>query len=160
MKVVSTEALTKLIQLVKSAFISVDNTVETSEVELLDIVASKDLSNITQATKSDVTSWGMPSNTYIDITMPPAATNTTYTAPANGYISLRIRLASVNSSIVINSQADGSGMRVADFSVASNAQCGVVMPVKAGQTVLVYVHDYSSNTANNNFRFYYAEGEI
>ena len=122
--------------------------------------ANKDLSNITQATKSDVTSWGMPSDSYIDITMPPAATNTTYTAPANGYISLRVRLASVNSSIVINSQADGSGMRVADFSVASNVQCGVVMPVKAGQTVSVYVHDYSSNTANNNFRFYYAEGEI
>lgn len=33
MKVVSTDALTKLIQLVKSAFISVDNTVETSEVD-------------------------------------------------------------------------------------------------------------------------------
>lgn len=124
--------------------------------------ADKDLANITptQDVKSEITSWGMPSGTYIDITMPPAATNTTYTAPANGYISLRVRLASVNSSIVINSQADGSGMRVADFSVASNTQCGVVMPVKAGQTVSVYVHDYSSNTANNNFRFYYAEGEI
>lgn len=34
MKVVSTEALTKLIQLVKSAFISVDDTVETSEVDV------------------------------------------------------------------------------------------------------------------------------
>ena len=44
MKVVSTEALTKLIQLVKSAFISVDDTVETSEV---DVYTKNEVDNLT-----------------------------------------------------------------------------------------------------------------
>ena len=160
---VQPQTIKALYYIVVAASIKTDAEVDIDNIATdLNGKADKDLSNIipTQDVKSEITSWGMPSSSYINLTMPPAATDTTYTAPANGYISLRIRLATVNSSVVINSQADGSGMRVADFAVANNTQCGVVMPVKAGQTVQVYVHDYSSNTANNNFRFYYAEGEI
>ena len=46
MKVVSTEALTKLIQLVKSAFISVDDTVETSEVTLATVATTGDYDDL------------------------------------------------------------------------------------------------------------------
>lgn len=47
MKVVSTDALTKLIQLVKSAFISVDDTVQTSEVELATVATTGDYDDLT-----------------------------------------------------------------------------------------------------------------
>ena len=48
MKVVSTDALTKLIQLVKSAFVKVEDVTETQEVTLADVATSgsyNDLSN-------------------------------------------------------------------------------------------------------------------
>ena len=47
MKVVSTEALTKLIQLVKSTFIKVNNTVQTQEVTLADVATSGDYNDLT-----------------------------------------------------------------------------------------------------------------
>ena len=46
MKVVSTEALTKLIQLVKSAFVSVEDVVETQEVTLADVALSGDYDDL------------------------------------------------------------------------------------------------------------------
>lgn len=46
MKVVSTDALTKLIQLVKSAFISVDDTVATSEVTLATVATTGDYDDL------------------------------------------------------------------------------------------------------------------
>lgn len=61
MKVVSNEALTKLIQLVKSSFIKVDDIVQTQEVTLADVATSgsyNDLSNkpTIPTTTSSVTS--------------------------------------------------------------------------------------------------------
>lgn len=47
MKVVSTEALTKLIQLVKSAFIKVENVVQTQEVTLATVATSGDYNDLT-----------------------------------------------------------------------------------------------------------------
>lgn len=46
MKVVSTEGLTKLIQLVKSAFVKVEDVVETSEVTLADVAVSGDYDDL------------------------------------------------------------------------------------------------------------------
>ena len=46
MKVVSTEALTKLIQLVKSAFVKVEDVVETQEVTLADVATSGDYDDL------------------------------------------------------------------------------------------------------------------
>lgn len=46
MKVVSTEALTKLIQLVKSAFVSKTDVVTTSEVTLADVALSGDYDDL------------------------------------------------------------------------------------------------------------------
>ena len=46
MKVVSTEALTKLIQLVKSAFVSATDTVQTSEVTLATVATSGDYADL------------------------------------------------------------------------------------------------------------------
>lgn len=47
MKVVSTEALTKLIQLVKSAFIKVDDTVQTNEITLATVATTGDYNDLT-----------------------------------------------------------------------------------------------------------------
>ena len=59
MKVVSTEALTKLIQLVKSAFIKVDDAVQTQEVTLADVALSGDYDDLinkpTAGTGIDIT---------------------------------------------------------------------------------------------------------
>lgn len=46
MKVVSTEALTKLIQLVKSAFVKVEDVIETEEVTLADVALSGDYDDL------------------------------------------------------------------------------------------------------------------
>lgn len=84
MKVVSTEALTKLIQLVKSAFIKVDDVVETSEVTLATVATSgdyDDLSNkLTAGTTVDIT------NNVINVTSDistGAALGTTAVQPAD-----------------------------------------------------------------------------
>lgn len=159
MKVVSTEALTKLIQLVKSAFISVDDTVETSEVELLDIVASKDLSNITQATKSDVTSWGMPSDSYIDITL--GSSGSTYTAPANGYIFLTKTTGnSVDQACQLFVNGSGRTDCIYMSSMTTHptqSTCSTWVPVKKND-VITYAYTASGSLAH--FRFIYAQGEI
>ena len=47
MKVLSTDGLTKLIQLVKSAFISVNDVVETQEVTLADVATSGSYNDLT-----------------------------------------------------------------------------------------------------------------
>lgn len=144
MKVVSTEALTKLIQLVKSAFISVDDTVETSEVELLDIVASKDLSNITQATKSDVTGWGMPSDSYIDKTL----TTGTYTAEANGYVQVEVS-SSTFVSVTIGNLINASNR-------SNNGNLTVFVPIQKDKSYTIA----ATQSSLQKHRFIYAEGEI
>ena len=118
MKVVSTEALTKLIQLVKSAFISVDDTVETSEVELLDIVASKDLSNIapTATAKSGIVSWGTP-----DYTAGVTRTaNTTYSESTNGTVYIRVhRNGTGNATLTIT--IDGTNFKINCNNYSTNS---------------------------------------
>ena len=75
MKVLSTDGLTKLIQLVKSAFISVDDTVATNEVTLSTVATSgryNDLTNIPTSLLKN-TSTGATSLTILG-----TATNKTY----------------------------------------------------------------------------------
>lgn len=128
MKVVSTEALTKLIQLVKSAFISVDDTVETSEVELLDIVASKDLSNITptQTVKNEIIGWGMP-----DYTAGIAISTGSYTPPSDGLI----RVEGGNNST--NKYIDVNGARAANAYVNSTTSTDIIAFVQKGDTIAI-----------------------
>lgn len=154
MKVVSTEALTKLIQLVKSAFISVDDTVETSEVELLDIVASKDLSNITptQDVKREITSWGMPSSNYIDITL--GSSGSTYAAPANGWYCLRKKSSGNNQYLQMSNTTSAVNFQTWSSFAASFE---MFIPVKKDDTVKI---SYSFDGITERFRFIYAEGEI
>lgn len=56
MKVLSTEGLTKLIQLIKSTFISTSDTVSASTVTLADVATSGTLSSLTDTSVSGATS--------------------------------------------------------------------------------------------------------
>lgn len=125
MKVVSTEALTKLIQLVKSAFISVDNTVETSEVDSETIVG-----------------WGMPDySAAITATEPYTVTNK-FTAPADGILiygywsTAAANKFYVNDIVVGGFQGSGNGYGLC---------YPLVLPLSKGDTF------YQENANNSSF---------
>jgi ribonuclease-3 family protein len=119
--------------------------------------ANKDMDNLSTSGKAAIFTSIMPSNNYVDLTLPSAATDTYYTAPADGYFSLRIRTLTSCSSIVLN---HSNGMRAVCFAPSHDLPCGAIMPVKKGDSVECYILDYSSNTTNNHFRFYYAGGAV
>ena len=99
MKVVSTEALTKLIQLVKSAFIKVEDVVETSEVTLADVALSGDYDDLinkpTAVTEATVSGWGFTKNTG-------TVTSVNNVSPVNGNVTLSIPTVPTNVSAFTN----------------------------------------------------------
>lgn len=100
--------------------------------------------------KSTISSWGMPSNRYIDLTL--GASGTTYTAPANGWVTLTVNFSSTNNRLQISS---GSLFNIGRSHIAGNL--GIYVPVKRGDSFgIVYEGTYSAVTY---FRFIYAEGE-
>lgn len=98
---------------------------------------------------STVSSWGMPSSKYIDLTL--GASGSTYTAPANGWFSL-IGTASANFQFVNLTTAN---MGIASFG-ASSSKPSCFLPVKKGEVVTAW---YTVNSITN-FKFIYAEGEV
>lgn len=106
MKVLSTAGLTKLIELIKSSFISVDDTETTSEVTLATVATSGDyddlinkpdlttkadvdLSNInpTQTVKNTIVGWGMPDyDSAVEITATVAGYFVWSEAPCDGFV--------------------------------------------------------------------------
>jgi len=113
--------------------------------------------NLSTAGKSLISSLGMPSDRYIDLTL--GADSTEYTAPANGYVSFsRLQTANglsytalllrVNNSTLF--QVEGAG------SVPGTGHA-VLLPVKKGD---IFMIGYGGAAANlRQFRFIYAEGE-
>jgi hypothetical protein len=93
---------------------------------------------------------GMPSGSYIDLTL--GATGSTYTAPANGYV-------------VLSKDANAAGQTnrlVSSTYIASTSYCPnssgtphVFIPVKKDDVV---TYSYSTAGATNYFKFVYAEG--
>lgn len=89
MKILSTEGLTKLIQLIKSNFISKDDTVTTNTVTLADVATSGDFDDLinkpSAVTESTVSGWGFTKNTgtvtSVNNTQPDASGNVTLTIP-------------------------------------------------------------------------------
>lgn len=110
MKVVSTEALTKLIQLVKSAFIKVDDVVEVTEIEtetpseitLAAVATSGDYNDLSnkptipsEVTESTVSGWGFTKNTG-------TVTSVNNVSPVNGNVTLSIPTVPTNVSSFTN----------------------------------------------------------
>ena len=98
---------------------------------------------------STVSSWGMPSNKYIDLTL--GASGTTYTAPVNGYVYFS-KVCTANGQwayIQAGITVGGFGGIIAGYKLFA--------PVKKGEKFII---NYNLGGATEAFRFYYAEGEV
>lgn len=123
--------------------------------EDLNLKANKDLSDVSQAGKTTVVGWGMPSDTYVDLTL--NATGSDYEAPANGYFNI-YKLTGTNVSgqyLVFENTTTG----VKDISAPGGTgnSVGLLFPVRKGDILNVR---YTASGLTSFFRFYYAEGEI
>ena len=107
MKVVSTEALTKLIQLVKSAFISVDDTVETSEVTLATVATTGDYDDLSNKPT-------IPTVNNATLTIQKNGTDVaTFTANASSNVTANIGVPNTVSSVSSSStNADAVGAKL------------------------------------------------
>lgn len=88
MKALTTAGLTKLIQLIKSSFISVDDTVTTTTVTLADVATSGSYNDLTnkptipsEVTESTVSGWGFTKNTG-------TVTSVNNVQPVNGNVTI------------------------------------------------------------------------
>jgi len=121
-------------------------------------IANKNLTNITDTAKILISGMGMPSDSYIDLTL--GASGSTYTAPANGYFCLNKTKTSQNQYIAINRKSKDSD--AFEMGVWSNgnpaATSGLVytyLPAKKDDLIQI---DYSAGGAVSYFRFIYAQG--
>lgn len=107
--------------------------------------------------KSEISSWGMPSNKYIDLTL--GASETTYTAPANGYF-LITKNSNANNQY-LNGYNRGTNGNDRIYAVSRVAPVvgtySITIPAKKNDKVMI-VYNMAGTTAF--FRFVYAEGEV
>ena len=119
--------------------------------ETLNGKADLDLSNVNNTGKSTAAGWGMPSDTYVDLTL--GASNSTYTAPANGWFMLE-KLASGNSQELRFTNLS-NGLAGYAISPTNNATLDASVQCKKGDVARLY---YTAGGNLNVFRFVYAEG--
>jgi hypothetical protein len=175
MKVLSTTGLTELIELIKSGFISVDDTettteidtVTTSEVTLATVATSGsyndllnkpdlsakadvDLSNVNSSGTSTASGWAMPSSTYDELTL--GASGATYTAPANGYMNFIHE--GLNGQWIM--AANDSFLEV-DNDINGDGFARIFIPCKKGDIITI---TYTANGNYSRLWFYYADGEV
>lgn len=118
--------------------------------EDLELKANKSLSNLTAEGKSLASGLGMPSNTYIELTL--GASGSSYTVPTNGWFHVSGRSTATDQLVNIG----GEGLPyVQNYSSGSNKQMNLIYPVKKGGKVNV---NYNIG-GEKKLRFYYAEGE-
>ena len=110
----------------------------------VDSIVNSNSSNFSQAGKSYLSSLGMPSNKYIDLTL--GASGATYTAPANGWFCLIGPTGGASGYI-------GNGIIGITTSGTSVYGLNVLFPVKKNDVINVL---YTSATI---LRFVYAQGE-
>lgn len=108
--------------------------------------ADRDLSNVTDSAKVMMSSMGMPSNKYINLTL--GASGTTYTAPANGWFTIRVVLSSGFLSFNNNSNSAG-------FVTQHSGGNALTIPMLKGQELAI---EYSNLTSIVAFKFIYAQG--
>jgi hypothetical protein len=104
----------------------------------------------TLATKVDVnSSWGFPSNRYIDLTL--GASGTTYTAPANGYVYFSRTATAAGQYIIL-----ASNIAIKTTAASASQMLQAYLPIRKGE---VFTLNYTAATAGV-LRFVYAEGEV
>lgn len=116
---------------------------------VIDGKADTDLSNATDNGKILMSSMGLPSETYIDLTL--GANPSTYTAPANGWFTFSKITNGAGQFIYIKGSLIGSELK------APNSGTGltVFLPVQKGDSVRV---GYSAGGNTEYLRFIYAVG--
>ena len=106
----------------------------------------------TNADKSYIGSLGMPSNKYINLTL--GVSGSTYTALANGYFSIISNaLTEAGKYYRLIDQYSGH-MRTSAYSTGYGDYLEIFLPVKKGDSVVVYHNEPSTNA----FSFTYAQG--
>lgn len=108
-----------------------------------------DATNLSDTGKSIISSFGMPSDRYIDLTL--GASGTTYTAPANGWFVVSKKGTADNQYLTMYGNKVYSKL----FS-ATTGSVEINLPVAKGTIVTV---SYNVAGATNFFRFVYAEGD-
>lgn len=115
--------------------------------------ADTDLSNLSSTGKSTVAELPMPSDNYINLTVP--ASGSSYTAPANGYVSM---YALTNGSGAITLDNVGIYQNIGSVVWTPSSQgLSAYVPVRKGQSVRI---GYINIAQFLSFKFIYAEGEI
>lgn len=98
---------------------------------------------------STISSWGMPSSRYIDLTL--LASGSTYTAPANGWFTLAISTGIAYLDIYTSIGFGTNGINL------NNNFIRRYIPVHKGEVLTVF---YLGTPTVDLFRFIYAEGEV
>ena len=100
-----------------------------------------------------ISSYGMPSNKYIDLTL--GASGSTYTAPANGWFVLSGNINYQNGTIILVNKVNQirSHVRVPQ----ANLDGGVCLPCRKNDVITI---GYDGVLTVQYFRFIYAEGEV
>lgn len=111
---------------------------------------SSDVNSINCYSRADLSSLGMPSNKYIDLT--PGASGSTYIAPANGWFFMDVGLTDAKGAAQLSCGAIGA---------SAIPQTGVspsyaLLPAHAGNVVKL---TYGLSAKFNAFRFIYSRGE-
>ena len=112
-----------------------------------------DATNLSNDGRSLISSYIMPSDKYIDLTL--GATDTIYTAPANGWFTLN-KISSSSSQYIY---FENNITKISSYvkSTANGDYLRVFLPCKKGDSIKVV---YNTGGATNYFRFVYAEGEV
>ena len=113
--------------------------------------ADVDLTNTTDQAKILMSGMGMPSNTYVNLTL--GASGSSYTAPADGWICLSKEGGSADYQYIYLST--GSKLEQLGRCVSRGSQATLISPVRKGE---VFKVSYTAGGATNYFRFIYAVG--
>jgi hypothetical protein len=137
----------KTVQYCYIGWMSIDSNLNITSVHI-----EQPIRLFTSADSSYMSSMGMPSDKYINLTL--GASGSTYTAPSNGWFIFARRSSSTGQSIELMNQNIGLGSRI--FSGSTSPVMRIFIPVRKND--VVGVNYEGTNTANQIFRFIYAQG--
>lgn len=103
--------------------------------------------------KSVISSWSMPSNRYIDLTL--GASGATYTAPANGWFYISKQHTAAQQYVYFENTS-AAGIRQSLQASQTVGDLAIYIMAEQGQVVRL---SYNAGGPTYNFRFIYAEGE-
>jgi hypothetical protein len=139
-----------------SLYYYVGETVQNANLINAGIIEEK-IANLIPNNSELISSYGMPSGKYIDLTL--AATGTEYTAPADGYFWITYEgstatTGNIGGWVVFTNKNNGMHMKswgIYGFGTSN------LLPIKKGEVMKM---SFGNNPFVNNvyFRFYYAEG--